>query len=265
MGTPAPASALYPAREAGVTSPPDASLRGRLGRRLRRMPPARRQRWALAWAALAAEDAGRPLRVLDAGCEDALFTVDVARRRPGWRIVGLDLSEDAVAMGLEEQRRAGVTNLLLACADATRPLTAVPVDVVVALECLAEIPDDRAAAARFAEALRPGGLLVAHVPVADWRPALARSARTWRREVRHGYTPEGLTELLTSSGFTDVRLSPTMRSTVMVAQEVRDHVKHSPGAVRAALYPAMVAAARLDAAGATWGPSRGLFVTARRE
>ena len=55
-----------------------------------------------------------------------------------------------------------------------------------------------------------------------------------------------------------------MRSTVMVAQEVRDKHKHARGAVRLALYPFMVLAARLDLAGLTWGQPRGLFVVARR-
>lgn len=230
---------------------------------LRRSAPARRQRWALASAALVDFAGNQPLRLLDVGCEDGLLTVQLAREHPWWRVIGVDISMPALREADGERARLGVDNVLFAQADATGTVSG-PVDAVLALECLAEIPDHVAAIGRFAEALRAGGLLVAHVPAQDWRPVLSGSPDRWRREVRHGYTEHELTALLEQAGFADVRILPTMRGTVTLAQEIRDRFRHSPRRVRAALHPLFAAAAAADLAGVTWGPGRGLFVQARR-
>lgn len=240
-----------------------SALQERVRGQLRRLPPARRQRWVLAGRALDELGDG-PCLLLDVGCEDGLFTTDQALRRPAWRLVGVDLAAPFVAAARQEAVRRGARNVLFAVADATRPLTSRPVDVVVALECLAEIPDDAAAVARMAEALRPGGLLLLHVPLDDWRPLLPGSPERWRREVRHGYSTAAVTELLQRAGFTDIRVRGTMRGTVTLAQELRDRTKHASGRRRAPLIPLMLAAAHADIAGATWGRPRGLFIQARR-
>lgn len=248
-------------RASGIRSPQAA--REAVHDALRRSAPARRQRWTLARTALGEFAGDQPIRLLDVGCEDGLLTVQLARAHPRWRLIGVDIFMPALREADGERARVGVDNVLFAQADATRTMSG-PVDAVLALECLAEIPDHVAAIGRFAEALRAGGLLVAHVPAQDWRPVLSGSPNRWRREVRHGYTQQQITALLEQAGFADVRVLPTMRGTVTLAQEIRDRFRHSPRQVRAALHPLFVAAAAADLAGATWGPGRGLFVQARR-
>ena len=105
---------------------------------------------------------------------------------------------------------------------------------MLAMECLEEIPDDEAATAVFAEALRPGGLLLVHVPERDWRPVLRSSEATWKDEVRHGYTRDELVALLERHGLHVVNVTPTTRGTVRLAQEARDRIKTARLAVRAA-------------------------------
>jgi hypothetical protein len=136
--------------------------------------------------------------------------------------------------------------------------------VVLALECLSEIPDDGAALAALAAALRPGGLLVAHVPLADWQPVLRGSAGRWRHEVRHGYDLDDLARRMGDVGLDVQEVRLTQRDMVTAAQELRDRWKSAPAAVRAALFPVMAAAAILDTAGVTWGPPRGALLAARR-
>jgi hypothetical protein len=131
------------------------------------------------------------------------------------------------------------------------------------MECLVEIPDDRAALAQLAQALRPQGLLLAHVPATGWRPVLPGAETTWRHEVRHGYDLVSLRMLLAEGGLRMRVLRPTQRDLVTVAQEVRDRWKRKPRRL-VPLAPLMAAAARLDTAGVTWGPARGWFLTAVR-
>ena len=241
-----------------------SGLRATAGRGLRHLPPARRQRWSLATAALRAYGPGAGGVFLDAGCGDGLFTARLARTDPTRRILAVDLSEAAVRAAAAEQRRLGLANVLVVRADLTRAVFRPRFDVVFALECLSEIPDDAAALRTMARALRPGGLFVGHVPLADWRPVLRGSAARWRHEVRHGYHPDDLAGRLRAAGLHVHAIRLTQRNVVTAAQELRDRWKAAHRVAQAALYPTMVAAAVLDTAGLTWGPPRGALVVARR-
>jgi SAM-dependent methyltransferase len=227
------------------------------------LPPARRQRWALATRALLPLVAdGRPRTVLDAGCGSGLFTLDLARLLPTWSFVGLDLAEDQLVRAEQARRTQGVLNASFARVDLTRLSVRRPFDVVLAMECLVEIPDDRAALGALAGALRQDGTFLAHLPVHDWTPVLPGSAATWRHEARHGYDPVKLPSLLREAGLELRTVIPSQRGTVTVAQELRDRWKQSSPALRLLTAPVMTASARLDTAGVTWGPARGLLLTA---
>lgn len=239
-------------------------LRGIARDVLRRLPPARRQRWALATEVLLELAAdGRPRTVLDAGCGDGLFTLDLARALPMWSFVGLDLAEEHIVSAERERRAQKVTNACFARVDLTRLAVRRPVDVVLALECLVEIPDDRAALCALAGALRPDGTLIAHLPVWDWSPVLPGSPATWRHEARHGYDRDGLPVLLHEAGLKLRGVTPSQRGTVTVAQELRDRWKGASPVLRLLTAPFMAAAAQLDTRGVTWGPARGLLLTAK--
>lgn len=235
-----------------------------LEERIALMAPSRRLRMALAERAVARFAGGQPLRVLDAGCADGLITLALAKRHPEWTMVGMDLREDLLAGARERARSRGLANVGFAVADLTRPLPETGFDAVMALECLSEIPDDRAALAAMAAALRPGGLFVVQVPDRDWKPVLRGSSPVWREEVRHGYTAAEIGEMLAGAGIEQIGVSPTYRTTAAVAQELRDRIKDRSLALRAAAYPAMLAAVRLERWGLTGGGANALFAVARQ-
>ena len=222
---PVPRSSLDPARR----------LSGWLDRRVRDLPPGRRLRQLLALELVERHAAGRDgaLTVLDAGCEEGLLCLELARRHPGWRLVAADLAAPALRRGrtwaLEEGLAVSFVQL-----DVTRSLGTAAYDVVLSLECLEEVPDDQAALRAMATALRPGGLFVGHVPTADWSPVLKGAARTWRREVRHGYDPGELRSRLEALGLGVLEVSPTFRRTTALAQDLRDACKTTPPPLAAA-------------------------------
>ena len=88
--------------------------------------------------------------------------------------------------------------------------------------------------------------------------------KRWRREARHGYTPDELRGLLDAAGFDLRRLAPSMRLVARAAQELRDRWKDRGLKVQLALFPLMVAAAWLDRHGGTWGAPRVWYVEAIR-
>jgi SAM-dependent methyltransferase len=239
-------------------------LRAAAERTLRDSTPARRLRTQLASERLAAWGGDRPVRFLDAGCDIGLLSLVMARRCPSWTIEGVDINEEMLAMGREWAREEGLERVRLFQGDITGDLPADAYDVVAALECLTVIPDLEAAIAGLGRALRPGGLLAAHVPEADWEPVLPGSAREWRGELRHGFTPEGIAELLDRHGLRMTWVQATTRTPVQTAQELRDRIKASPTRVRLAAHPGLATAVWLERHGLAFGPARGLYFEAVR-
>jgi trans-aconitate methyltransferase len=235
-----------------------------LDRRLVLLAPTRRLRFQLTMQALERFAGGRPLTVLDAGCGDGLLTEAIARRHSDWAIVGVDMRSELLERARSRLEEAQIGNVELAQADLTESLGHAAYDAVVAIECLVEIPDDDLALRMMAEALRPGGLLVAHVPREDWRPVLAGSEATWRDEVRHGYRRETFATQLSTAGLSVIGVHGTCRSVVRFAQEIRDRIKDAPPSVRALAYPLMALSVILERYGIRWGESRALFALARR-
>jgi SAM-dependent methyltransferase len=241
-----------------------ARLTDALDARVRRLAPARLLRFELVDALLARELGEGPARVLDAGCGEGLFACRIARRHPRWTIDGVDVGDEQLGQARAAARREGLLNVTFRSADVTADIGAGGYDAVAAIECLEEIPDDAAALTTMAAALRPGGLLVVHVPERDWRPVLRGSEATWRHEVRHGYSADELAGRLTGLGLDDLTVAPTSRGVVRAAQELRDRARGRHLALRAALAPVGLAAVRLERAGATWGPGRALLAHGRR-
>jgi trans-aconitate methyltransferase len=248
-------------------SPP--SIRSRLAapleERIALMAPSRRLRLALAREIIAEFAGSRPIRLLDAGAGDGLLSLDLAKRHPDWTVVGVDTRGELLEGARRRARARHLANVRFVQADLTQALGENGFDVVMALECLSEIPDDERALRTMAEATVPGGLLVLQVPERDWEPVLRGSARVWRHEVRHGYEAGELTTILRRAGFESVEVRPTYRALAAAAQEVRDRIRHSSLAGRAAAFPALAAAAGLERRGVTVGRARALLATAHRQ
>jgi ubiquinone/menaquinone biosynthesis C-methylase UbiE len=228
------------------------------------LPAARRLRFQLVGDALERFASGRALHVLDAGAGEGLLTEKLARRHPSWQIVAADLSEELLQKGRARVEDEGMENVRLVHADLTKDLGDSLYDAVVAVECLEEIPDDDAALAAMARALRPDGLFLAHVPEREWRPVLPWGAHTWRLQVRHGYHADEIALKCERAGLRDVVVTPTARGTVWAAQELADRLKAASLKARALPYVLSSVAVRLERWGVTWGEPHALFVEARR-
>lgn len=138
-----------------------------------------------------------PGEVLEVGCAQGDTLRLLAER--GFRGLGVDLSEEAVAMaartlaGFEGRVRAG----LAGAEEGTGPY-----DYLVSFEVLEHIEDDRAAVARWRGFLRPGGRLILSVPAdpRKWGPSDEAVGHCRR------YTRDGLRQLLEDAGFRVERL-----------------------------------------------------------
>jgi SAM-dependent methyltransferase len=245
-----------------------AVRRARLGRLLehstRTYAPARRLRFGQVLARLAALDQASRLRVLDAGAGDGVLAEAIARRRPQWRIVAADVNIEMLERGRERIAGSGLTNVEFQPADLTGDLGTEAFDIALAIECLVEIPDDDAALSAISRALRPGGLFLAHVPEAEWRPVLPGSPGRWRHEARHGYRQDEIRAKVERAGLVVTRLRPSARGAVFLGQEVADRLKDSSVRIRTAALPLTAGAVLAERHGLTWGPARAILVEAHR-
>lgn len=241
-----------------------ATTKAVLEERIALMAPSRRLRLALADEVLSEEAAGRPLRLLDAGCGDGLLSLALAKRHRDWSVLGVDRRDDLLCGARTRARGRGLVNVSFDAADLTQPLPQSGFDAVLALECLHEIPDDKGALAAMAGALRPGGLLALQVPERDWRPVLRGSSGIWREEVRHGYSKGELASMLREAGLEPVQMRATYQSLAAAAQEIRDRIKGSSFPVRLLAFPFLAAAVRLERWGLTWGRASAFLTLAHR-
>lgn len=129
-----------------------------------------------------AEQQGRALRILDLGCGTGKCLSDLTDR--GHVVVGADFSSEALAF---TRRRGG---RLLLRADATRlPFATGSFDVIIALDIMEHVEDDRAMAREMQRVLRRGGLAIINVPAhpflwSDHDLALHHFRRYTRRSFR---------------------------------------------------------------------------------
>ena len=149
---------------------------------------------------------GPGVRILDVGCGTGATLGVLAEfgekaagdRRPPF-VVGIDSSPQA----LWYSRRRGEYQLVQARGEAL-PVRDGSVDVITALDLLEHIPDDAAAAAEFARALRPSGLLLVTVPALPWLWSEHDEALDHLRR----YQARRLRRILEEAGLEIQRLTP---------------------------------------------------------
>lgn len=130
----------------------------------------------------------RPGRVLDLACGVGYGSAILAEQ-PGVEVLGVDLSEHAVAYAREKARQHHrAPRLAFRVAEALAFEDAQGFDAIVSLETLEHVADPGRLIERFAALLRPGGTLIASVPTTpstDLNPHHLHdfSARSFRRLV----------------------------------------------------------------------------------
>lgn len=145
----------------------------------------------------------RYAEILDAGAGTGTFSFELARMFPEARVLGVDLLPAEVEAAESIRRRAGMENVRFERADIVDFGLKDRFDLAVCVDILEHIEDDRSALRSLFASLRPGGLLVLHVP------ALYRRYPIWRKSlnfdvathVRAGYEPEEILEKVAEAGF----------------------------------------------------------------
>ena len=142
-------------------------------------------------------------RILDAGCGNGVFTMELAKRHPNAEVLGVELETTLVARDNEVARRAGLANCRFEERDVVQLGYDGEFDMVLSVDNLEHVEDDVGAMRALYRALRPGGRLVVHVPGYERRWLLFRRRINFDvpGHVRPGYRAEELVDKLQQAGF----------------------------------------------------------------
>jgi SAM-dependent methyltransferase len=147
--------------------------------------------------------AGSYQTILDAGCGSGVFTFELAKRHPQASVVGIDSDGGLIARASAIADRAGLANCLFQEGDVTRLGFDGAFDLVVSVDNLEHVEDDIGALRTLLHALRPGGVLVVHVPGYERRWILLGRRVNFDvpGHVRPGYRAEDILAKLDEAGF----------------------------------------------------------------
>lgn len=151
--------------------------------------------------------------VLDLGSGGGIDVLLSARRvGPTGKAYGLDMTDEMLALALENQRKAGVGNVEFLEGDIEEiPLPDESVDVIIS-NCVINLAADKDKVLREAfRVLRPGGrFAVSDVVVKGDVPAdLRRSVELWIGCIAGALEEREYVAKLSAAGFVDVGLEPT--------------------------------------------------------
>lgn len=141
--------------------------------------------------------------VVDAGCGSGRLAIEIARRRPDLRLLGVDLEPGMVEVATRHAERAGITDrVAFTAADlADLPLPDDSADLVVSTASLHHWVDVRPVLASLDRVLRPDGRMWVYdlrlIPAGRARAAAADLGRRVDRTlVRTGWFPAALFQRL---------------------------------------------------------------------
>lgn len=142
--------------------------------------------------------------LLEIGCGFGYLLDSFARGAAGrWQLHGTDISAHAAAMA---QRRLDLTgsgaHVLAADIQQGIPFRR-QFDVLIAVNVMEHLPNPEAAVGAIHAALRPGGLVVAHLPTISSALSGWIYARTYESDPTHVYRPSGaeFNRLFETAGF----------------------------------------------------------------
>lgn len=160
-------------------------------------------------------------RVLEAGCGIGAQTLTLARRSPGARITGVDVSEASLAQAGREAAAAGLTNVQFQLADILAlPYAPASFDHVFVCFVLEHLSNPIEALDALRTVLRPGGTITVvegdhgsayfHPDSEAAREAIRCQVGLQRAAGGNAMIGRELYPLLTAAGFSEVRVSPRM-------------------------------------------------------
>jgi SAM-dependent methyltransferase len=187
-----------------------------------------RQKRRAIWPQLRSLPAG-PTRLLDAGCGNGNWTLELARRRPDWQLLGLDCSTQAIFEARRRAERLGIRNVSFMVGDFLEYEPHSPFDVVLSVASAhyaVQAGDGVDLFRAFRHWLSPSGTLVLLGPrVADEVPAVPILPSLAQPRI---FSSRQLRSLCAAAGLQVDLLQPCVGASGTAAKQLALSARHSP-------------------------------------
>lgn len=135
--------------------------------------------------------------VLDYGCAHGHYTVNLAKRYPSLRFIGIDIAQSNVDKARAWADAEGVKNArfywgavkpegyILVQGSIEAQLTPDSLDAIIAAEVLEHVPNPQHVADALIKYLKPGGLMIVTTPYGPWEAQGYKEHDPWRAHLHH--------------------------------------------------------------------------------
>jgi len=180
-----------------------------------------RQKWTALWPFL--RELSGSIRLLDAGCGNGTWALELAARKPSWQITGLDRNPEAIGQANLAKKRLGLANVSFIGGDFLMYQSDDAYDVVLSVASAHYLADEGKGIElfhAFHSWLRPGGKLLLlgprcrdEVPAVRWLPA----PMSTRRDV---FSERQLLSLCEDAGLFVEKLQPLIFTPGTIAKQL---------------------------------------------
>ena len=150
--------------------------------------------------------------ILDAGCGFGQYTWRMQKMNKSWNIKGIDIDAEHIKTCESFFTKAGLSNRVsFQVADLAALNAADCYDIILSVDVMEHIQEDRKVFRNFYNALNKGGTLIVSTPSDKGGSDVHdESDNSFIDEhVRNGYSPEDISEKLSSAGFEHVKVKYT--------------------------------------------------------
>lgn len=196
-----------------------------------------RQKWSAVWP-LVSDLPQENLEILDLGCGRGDWVLEIAARRPGWKVIGVDRSEDAVATAEAGVGALALDNVRLRVSDFFDYAAQKPFDVVLSVAAIHYAARDGRIDELFDRMrswVKPGGRLLLLVP--RRRARVPFSGRLPQNEWHSVFSAAELQRLCAEHGFSVEMLAGTVGPRRTIAKQFDWLVQTRSPVLRALAYP----------------------------
>ena len=143
------------------------------------------------------------VEILDAGSGFGQYSWYLARKKPSWKITGIELKEEQVDDCNRFFKRAGIHNAVFKLADLTQYKKPDTYNLILSVDVMEHIEEDVLVFKNFHESLKPGGVLIISTPSDKGGSGIEHEhdESFIEEHVRDGYSISDITAKLREAGF----------------------------------------------------------------
>jgi SAM-dependent methyltransferase len=157
--------------------------------------------------------AGSTVEILDAGSGFGQYTYFMSQQHPEWKILAVDVKEEQIEDCNQFFKRIGAKNVRFEVADLTKLNFNQRFDLVLCVDVMEHIEEDRLVLSNYFNALKPGGMLLISTPsdqggsdVHEHDHAEEGAVGFIDEHVRDGYAISDLDEKMRTAGFSKTEI-----------------------------------------------------------